>query len=105
MLIKGESMDGQLGDAGGLLVSDTLYKDRNPGGWRYNHGLGGKWSHEVPIQGGGNHFIDKAEIPEMEGLNQGFIDGSIQWKGLADFDLSPGHKSNYVRAGQDRFYF
>ena len=105
MLIQTESMDGRLGDAGGLLVSDTMYKDRNPGGWRYNHGNDGKWSHEVPIEGGGRHAIDTGETPDMEGLNQGFIDGSVQWKRLSDFDLSPGHKSNYVRAGQDRFYF
>jgi prepilin-type N-terminal cleavage/methylation domain-containing protein len=105
MLIKGESMDGDLGDANGLIVSDALYKDSNPGGWRYNHGLGGQWSFETNIPGGGTYVIDQNEIPEMEGLNQGFIDGSIQWKSLHDFDLSTGHKSNYVRAGRDRFYF
>ena len=69
MLIQGESMDGRLGDAGGLLVSDTMYKDANPGGWRYNHGIGGRWSHEGPI---GNNFVDDADLADgglLEGVD------------------------------------
>ena len=103
-MLPGETMN-DLGDYGGLVVSDTLYKDWNPGGWRYNHGKGGRWSFEVRIPGNGNHYIDRGAIPEMEGLNQGFLDGSVRWKNLNEFDFSAGHKSNYIRAGKDRFYF
>ena len=104
-MLPGDNLE-DLGDYGGLAISDTLYRDDNPGGWRYNHGADGASSFELEVNGMGN-YVDRGVTPNMEGLNQGFLDGSVRWKNLAEFEDTEfaAPKGYYVRRGRDYYFW